>query len=547
MSRIKIRVMGNFQVVDPAGRDVTPRARKSCALLAILALTPEFKRSRSWMQSKLWSDRAPKQAAASLRSALTDVRRSLGDHAEILIADRFSIKLDVERIEVDRGHDHKGGFELLEGLDIRDEEFNDWLRSQRLSLADGQSTDLDGAGPAEPKQRQDVAAPKDRLQLILQPCLTAGNNSDIIVADSLSDVFAKSVTDMMNCEVIDLTDGANHDDAHPGRPIHQAFSVRSCIVSESSDALFHFKVIDESSKVKIGSWQLQQVEGIRFRLDDADALSGVNCCVYKTFQALVRDSSSVHPSTLAAAYCYLGVENIFRLDSGSLAAADDQFKLAFELEPHGVYLAWRAFQRTAVLAERRFDCRQKLHEETIDFINRALELEPSNSVVCGIASHVHTLFGRQYSAAHYFAETGMQLNSANPLATACYGVAESHRGNPQLGFEYTNRARKLARYTPFRYQINALHCIVGTIAGRYDEAIEAAELSHALKPDFAPPLRYLCALYLWRGDLQRSAEAVEKLKKLEPDFGYEMLRDPQYPSGGLQRSELLALLPGRQV
>lgn len=547
MPRVTIRVMGNFQVLDRTGRDVTPRARKSCALLALLALTAGHKRSRVWVKDKLWSDRGAQQAAASLRTALTDIRRSLGADADILVSDRFTIGLDPDGVDVDRGGAGLGGFELLEGLDVRDQEFNDWLTSERLRSI-SEIAQHPTCAVATPSLTRRVGDERNgRFCLVLQPGRASSERSAII-ADILADTVAQSISEIISCDVLDLRHtmvGLNS--LEPRSLSELVFSVQSDFEIMPTGSLFRLTLQDENSHTLISSSRLPKRDRKSIDVNSPDILSCVNYVVDCALQALVQNEVSAHPSTLAAVECYGGIRDIFRLDTESLERADRRFKKAYDLEPRGVYLAWSAFQRTFVLAERRFNCRQTLEEEAIDLIRRAQKLEPSNSLVCGIAAHVYTLFQRSYDVAHELASRAIKLNAANPLALACLGVAESHRGNTEIGFEYTRRAKQAASHTPFFYQINALHCIAGTIGGRYNEAIAAAEMSHALEERFAPPLRYLSALYLWKGDEQRSQTAVAKLRQLEPDFDYPVLRDPSYPSGGLQRSGLLALLPGRDV
>lgn len=121
---------------------------KNLALLALLASSPNGERSRNWLQSKLWSDRAAPQAAGSLRQALFKLRCAFAPHNDFLFIDREKIRLDLSRVRVDVDDLHEllarrpkfALFEFLEGLDIVDEEFNDWLREQRgfwqIQLAD---------------------------------------------------------------------------------------------------------------------------------------------------------------------------------------------------------------------------------------------------------------------------------------------------------------------------------------------------------------------------------------------------------------------------
>src|SRR5437762_10365120 len=99
---LRIAVIGAFRALANDGEDLTPRGRKARALLAILALTPTRRRSRPALQDKLWSDRGPEQAPASLRQTLTEIRRAFGErYRDCLVADMRGIGLALDRVTVD--------------------------------------------------------------------------------------------------------------------------------------------------------------------------------------------------------------------------------------------------------------------------------------------------------------------------------------------------------------------------------------------------------------------------------------------------------------
>jgi len=140
-------LLGPFAVVDRQGTVITPKAQKTCAMLAMLILSPRATRTRVWIRDKLWSDRSEEQGAASLRQALLEARRSLGDLGpEVILADKKSISLDLTKITLDTDSLLSGEYhltsdreqleralneDLLEGMDIRDPEFEDWLTLER--------------------------------------------------------------------------------------------------------------------------------------------------------------------------------------------------------------------------------------------------------------------------------------------------------------------------------------------------------------------------------------------------------------------------------
>lgn len=114
----------------PDGRDLTPRLAKAQGLLLMLLTGSEGARGRAWVQDILWSDRAPEQAAASLRQTLSTIRKSLAEFRDVLQADRRVLSLDMARLSVDA----TGTSDFAEGLDIRDPEFDAWLAAERARV-----------------------------------------------------------------------------------------------------------------------------------------------------------------------------------------------------------------------------------------------------------------------------------------------------------------------------------------------------------------------------------------------------------------------------
>jgi hypothetical protein len=127
---------GPFRLRDAEGEDLTPRSRKAQGLLALVGTAPSLRRSRPWLQDKLWSERGAEQGSASLRQCLTEIRAALRCHRGCLRTDSGWVALDADRVLVNAtlsDRDENAEVEFLEGLDIRDPEFENWLRDQRLA------------------------------------------------------------------------------------------------------------------------------------------------------------------------------------------------------------------------------------------------------------------------------------------------------------------------------------------------------------------------------------------------------------------------------
>lgn len=136
---LRLNLIGRMTVSTPEGEVIKISSKRGRALLALLAVAPSGQRERRWLQYKLWSTRGDREGSASLRQCLSGLKRAFGDRADVLIRDRTSVGLDLTRIDIDvdnlpaliANKPVHANSEFLEGLDIADPEFDDWLREQR--------------------------------------------------------------------------------------------------------------------------------------------------------------------------------------------------------------------------------------------------------------------------------------------------------------------------------------------------------------------------------------------------------------------------------
>ena len=82
MAALELKLLDEFAVRNGAGRPIDIAARKNCALLAALALSPSGSMPREVLAGLLWSDRGEAQARSSLRQALKGLRKDLAEADE---------------------------------------------------------------------------------------------------------------------------------------------------------------------------------------------------------------------------------------------------------------------------------------------------------------------------------------------------------------------------------------------------------------------------------------------------------------------------------
>lgn len=555
--KLSLHIVGRLRLLGPDAVDYAPRGRKARGLLALLAMAPRHERGRSWLQDKLWSDRDAEQGSSSLRQTLTEIRRALGPFRDCLRADRNMVSLARDRIVivstfgqlVDRDSGGRDDWTLFEGLDVVDKEFENWLRDQRARF-EGTPAAL----PIETVEanRSQVASngvpaeERRQLQLLLKTDSLPRESQDLLAANYLTDSFAKTISELSSVDIVDTRNESGAPGALQPPKSTIALSVSTGVSRIPDGAIWRTILSDVNANRVI--WTSATTASGNASLDPAgpEFLRNSNQAVDAALAYLMslRKSSE---GAVATFLCNQAIQQLLRLGKDNLAAADTLFARAFELEPRGIYLAWRAYLRTFSLIERFASDRQATTEEATAFMHRAMEMEPLNSYVASFSAHVHAVVRRSYVAAYELAQRSIQLNRANPIGWTCLGIAECHLGKSQKGLETVLVGRELAGASPFRYQVDGLSCIAASMAGDVERAIWLGEASHALAPDYKPPLRYLSALYLVQGDHERSAEIVGKLQALEPNFSYDLFRDKSYPLAGLQRAKLLDRLPRREI
>ncbi|HEV8391957.1 MAG TPA: BTAD domain-containing putative transcriptional regulator, partial [Dongiaceae bacterium] len=145
-SPVCVRVLGGFEL-SGAGADLSLSGKKLRALVALLALPPSLGWSREQLTALLWGDRDEELARGSLRQALAELRRLLGDAA--LVTDRETVAFDPAHVTIDAVEfgalsaasqwDRAAALycgDLLAGVSLPDGGFADWLLVERTRLHD---------------------------------------------------------------------------------------------------------------------------------------------------------------------------------------------------------------------------------------------------------------------------------------------------------------------------------------------------------------------------------------------------------------------------
>ncbi len=521
----KIHLHGLFRMVDKNGKDCTPRGIKTCALLAVLACSSSLKCSRAFLQDKLWSDRGKEHGAASLRQCLSEIRRTFGRDCNVLLSDRRTVGLDPQLIDVIA--DPQDG-EFLEGLDVRDAEFEDWLTLERSK----RTPDTGVACPQLGTGKVDVTA-RPSLQVHVfrsdasDPALTG-------VEDLMLDCLGRTLREMLLADVVSFP---RHTEVRsdPNCDIRvklRAFTLGGRMIGlrvSAEDGRSGSLIWSDTQQTFLkGVLPKDSVELLRIGNEMLDALS--YHFALKAQQNPDRAGSGM--------LVHLALQHLFSMTEEGSKQADQLLSFAGERDArNGLVHATRAHVRAIQWAEQYGLEEGQLRYDARRFFDSALAAEPTNAAVLATLANTTLILEKNLDLSTELSDRAIQLNPSNPFAWWVKSASELYLKKYEAAHQSALRASDLLGPGPLKFWWDQQKGLTTAIAGSMDEAIADLRRTHASAPSFRPTLRVLVALYAVAGNHEGVAEISAKLRELEHEFSPERLvLDTEYPAA-LLRSE----------
>lgn len=532
--KVLMRLIGPLTVVKADGTDVTPKGKRAKAILALLALSPSGARSRRWVQDKLWSERSPEQGAASLRQELSALRRGFSEAGvDVLQFGRDKLQLDIARVYLDTSDaaNLAVGDDLLEGLDVGDPEFEDWLRTERMRYEAPEGLD-----PQAPRPRSLPAsivaglpansyAPLGRASVEATALPGAAEKPYLVVkgfhpigTGERERVFAEGLTAELQT-VLGSLSGAfvvpTHDGERDPRRSYELsgevrYSDRLRITARLSavdtgqylwtrrydyedDRIFD--VQEEISKKVVEATQIELVEGEWARIW-SDAHTSIEA--WEAYQrGRVLEGEARKDSVRRAILSY---REALRLDAGYTPA---MISLGFCLVDQ-LRLGW-AFDPDAALAEARRLCDEVMRLKPGDYFGRAL------------IAFTECACGNHQRASDVMAEV-VRDAPESPELLAYYGVLLGYCGHMHEEIRYHKHALSLTKHPPNWIKTNL------AFAHLLQDAPEAPHyVEVALAADPLSVRAHLCRVVVAvrGGDFAGARIWASRLLTLEPEFRAE--------------------------
>src|SRR5262249_44193279 len=152
------------------------------------------------------------------------------------------------------------------------------------------------------------------------------------------------------------------------------------------------------------------------------------------------------------------------------------------------YLAeWHVFKVT----QGWFADLQHEADAALGWINRALDVEPADSLALMVNGLVHTNLLRRHDLARESYDLALEKNPSEGLAWLHRGTLWAFQGRGREAVEETDRAMALSPLDPWRYYYDSLRATAALAARDYERAIGLARRSLRSNRTHASTLRVM--------------------------------------------------------
>lgn len=517
----RVYLSGRFRIETNSGTEVTPISLKAQGLLALLATEPKMTRHRRWLQDKLWSDSDSKHGSGSLRSEIIKIRNAFGQAQDVLVASKLTLGLDTARVVLgDAGSATKG--EFLEGIDVDDPEFEDWLMVMRSTQqnAGSQAPSLNQLTPVALGEGEILIAVKTDQEGPMRQHETA-----------FADIVCKSIRELFAFEAR----FGKADDASPGTlRLHigamdvgdQKLGIRVAVDRLASGA-------STWAETAYGSYPKSAT------IMSPEHLGLSHRTTIALIDLLARAKSTEGSPLSADALAGNALNKMFTMRREQFAEADQLLQDAYEQEPRGLYQAWRAQLSVIRFVEAGLDAREA-HDMADECCAHAMAYEPMNSNVLAAVANARLVFQQDGAAARELSMLSVKMNPANPFAWTSWTNSLLYTGEPEKAVAAAKTGQTLAKDGKFRFWADFYVALTSLATGQHESAIKFSERARALNPAFRPPLRYLVGLFTSGGDAEKARQTIKRLERIEPEFSVDrMIEDDKYPVSMMRQNGLI--------
>lgn len=487
---------------------------KHKALFALLATTPSGVRTRSFLQECLWGKACYDSGNQSLRRALADIKKVIGpSFADFVSVKHSEIALNLDRVRLSGGPSD-GLF--LEGLDVREPAFKEWVSGVRAAPAQVMSA------PMRKSARQTLDGP---LVAVLPFRSLDGDPQSDLFGDWTAEEICRSLSHSHLFSVISILSArVAVKAADPMRAAHELLNAVFCLAGRLRMDGDRFVIDAQFVETATGKilWTRRFVARAAHFFVEAEA--GVDDIVGAVGRSIVNEAVAY------AAHSSVGDIEDHRLLVAGVSLMHRPFQAdfarSFELLEEATRRAPNAPEAHAWLAQwHSFKVFKGWSEDIARDTQRAraiaargLDLAPDHSLCLTVDGYVHNNLLKRPDIAATRYESALRYNPNESLAWLLKGALLAFQDRGEAAVEATSLANRLSPVDPFGYFYDSLSATAFLCKGDYRVALEHAERSLAINPHHISTARakVLALYYLDRIDECRAA--AREILAANPDF-----------------------------
>ncbi len=508
---------------------------KHRALFALLATAPFGRRTRTFLQETLWGAACYDTGRQSLRRALSDIKQTMGESfAEVLSGNNSDLELDLSKVYF-LGHLGSGPF--LEGLDIRERGFVEWVAGIRANP--GQLAGLFSQGSSQ-------LSPILPAVCVLPFRVVGGDALDGVLGDWIAEEVCRSLSRSRLLAVIshlscrEFTASAV-DIAAVRTALKTDYCVTGTLRRAGGELVLDADFVDTRSGRILWTRQFAR-RAERFMDDAAD---GIGAIVAAIGSAIAEDALTHVRGLVPAAIedhrlLIAGVTLMHRSTLRDFARARDLLEEAARRAPHTAEIqAWIGkWYVLSVFNGWAMDVARET-QLAVDATARALDIGPDNPFCLTIDGFAQTNLMRRLDIADCRYGLALDGNPSSALSWLLKGVLHAFRDEGDLAVEATGRARRLSPLDPFGYFYDSLAATAHLALGEYGEALKLADRSLVVNDRHLSTLRTRIVALHQLGRREDAVRAGGELLRRQPDFTVASYRH-QHPAADFEFGRVAA-------
>lgn len=476
------------------------------------------------MAALLWGELSEERAAANLRQAIWRIRLVFNDLPPLIEADRDTVWIRRENISEIPSASRRCE-ELLEGICIDEEAFEDWLRQHRVTAAESRSDRIAGSvsfrgpDPSESSLPQVAVFPSIGQFEVERAC------SDIVTS-----IVINTLNEQRCVDVFDLRDGDRAAfDPSTGSP---AFGLFPRVTTVDGKLCFMLSMKNLVTGQVLWSRWLENCMYVEHRFTQEFLYSQV-----AEIANAVHDQVHRHCRGLRAGGMFGAVQEVLSHSKEGQARAKPW--LAEAAEESGVARAWLMYTFAVAHAERHGGLDPSSLEELQNHCQKARDAEPENPIVRAIIGHINAFVFRDFEEAEIHHSIARKMGWNHPVVWTLSAMHANYTDRPTEAYRFSSRAMSQSIYSPNRFYFEGPYSISCSLTNRHQEAIAVGNAILAKKPGFLAVMRHLVASQIHTGDLNEARANIREIRLKDPQFARREISASDYPLPSTKSVELI--------